>query len=152
MLKAFPSVFVSNTAWTIFPTRMASRAATTIVIGAVSASATSSTVDQPANSAYALKSRRPVLDSSREHRQWDFKVRAHILNHPATRTLSHLLTGRLSSPEDFGGISHEPRKTAMDAFHKFQQSSRLLNKTFAPPPCQESTKQNVSDVYCASEP
>ena len=53
MQKDFPSVLFSNTAKTIFPTRMASRAAPAIEIGAVCASASSSTDDQTGSSANA---------------------------------------------------------------------------------------------------
>ena len=53
MLKALPSVFVNRTAQIILPNRIASGDAPTIVIGAVCASATSSTAVQPANSALA---------------------------------------------------------------------------------------------------
>ena len=48
-------------------------------------------------------------------------------------------------------FSQEPRAIAVDAIHKFQPSSRPLNKTSAPLPCMESTQQNVINVYCAVE-
>ena len=53
MLKALPSVFDNRTAQIILPSRIAYGDAPTNEIGAVCASATSSTPVQPANSAYA---------------------------------------------------------------------------------------------------
>ena len=55
------------------------------------------------------------------------------------------------SPQQKTLVAQDPRKTPVDAFHKFQQSSRSLNKTSAPLPCIEATQQKVSNVYDAFE-
>ena len=107
-----------------------------IEIGAVCASAISSTVDKPANVAYAPNLAEPE-NIGRETLMSEHK----IVDHPSTSTLSHFFTTRL--------WCHFPRsqvKIAVDAFHKFLPSSRPLNKTSAPLPC--GGKHAATCVQC----
>ena len=143
MLKLCPSRFR-----TIFPTRMASGAAPYHRDRRCLRFCHLKHCRPTSQFCLCPKSRRPyrpVLNSSREHRQWVFEVRARIVNHPSACTRSHFRTKRFLVPFQVS------RKTADVEFPRGSTVFLSTQQDTCYAFCDVNTQKDVSNVQCAVE-